>query len=142
MLSYLLVMKICLLISISMEWCSQVVFPSVLSGELITICVGFQMKMTSLYSYLCISRCICILGMQPLFLFLNNRQGVGVILIGHITFGSDCFQKECQSIMQLQKHCNLLFQLVFDMLIVGIVEPVWREKLSYLLQSLNSCINV
>ena len=78
-----------------------------------------------------------------MFLFQNNRQGVGVVLIDHIRFRWDCFQKECQLNMQLQKHHNLWFQRVCDMVIVGTVETCClEEKLFYLLQSLKSWISV
>ena len=61
-----------------------------------------------------------------MFLFRNNRQGV--VLIGHILFRSDCFQKECQLNMQLQKHRNLRFQLVCDMMTVGTVKMCCLER--------------
>ena len=63
-----------------------------------------------------------------MFLFQNNRQGVGVVLIDHIGFRWDCFQKECQLSMQLQKHHNLWFQLVGDMVIVVTVEMCCLES--------------
>ena len=78
-----------------------------------------------------------------MFLFGNNPRGVGVVLIGHIRFRSGFFQKECQLNMQLQKHHNLWFQRVCDMVIVGTVEKCClEEKLFYLLQSLKSWISV
>ena len=63
-----------------------------------------------------------------MFLFRNSRQGVDVVSIGHIQFRSGCFQKECQLNMQLQKHHNLWFQLVCDMVIVGTVETRCLER--------------
>ena len=44
-----------------------------------------------------------------MFLFLNNGQGVGIVLVGHIQFRLDCFQREYHLNMQLQKHHNLSF---------------------------------
>ena len=86
---------------------------------------------------------ICILG--TLFLFRNNRQGVDVVLIGHIQFCSGCFQKECQLNMQLQKHHNLWFQLVCDMVIVGTVGTRCLERKAVLFaaesRQLDQCLS-
>ena len=45
-LSYSLVKKICLLFQL--EWCSQVLFSGVLSGEILPICDGHQIKLNRL----------------------------------------------------------------------------------------------
>ena len=63
-----------------------------------------------------------------MFHFQNNRQGVGAVLIGHMQFRSDCFQKECQLNMQLQIYRNMWFQLVCDMVMVGTVETCCLER--------------
>ena len=80
-----------------------------------------------------------------MFLFRNNRQGVDVVLIGHIQFRSGCFQKECQLNMQLQKHHNLWFQLVCDMVIVGTVGTRCLERKAVLFaaesRQLDQCLN-
>ena len=75
-----------------------------------------------------------------MLLFQNNRQGAGAVWIGQIRFRSDCPQKECQLNMQLQKYCSLWFQLNCGLVLWKLA--VWREKLYYLLQSLNSWISV
>ena len=89
---------------------------------------GIQMKLIRLQLYHCISCCICILGTLSMFHFQNNRQGVGAVLIGHMQFRSDCFQKECQLNMQLQIYRNMWFQLVCDMVMVGTVETCCLER--------------